>query len=92
MISTILATDMSLHHSYMAQMAALTERCEKAEAEAEGGRGLEAFSGQEIEAMRTSLCALAIKAADISNVVRYVSLLYLLLGFFFYFFFIIYIY
>lgn len=62
MISSILATDMSLHNNYMEQMAGLTEKCEKE-------NGIAGFTDKEIESMRTLICALMIKAADISNVV-----------------------
>lgn len=65
MISSILATDMSLHFDYMKKLGRLQEKL------AENG-GTDGFNGRLLDEQKTLACSLIIKCADISNVVSLV--------------------
>lgn len=63
MIDMILATDMGLHFDYMGKLEKLKRKTEK-------DGGADRWEAKTIAEHRTLLCALLIKCADISNVVR----------------------
>ena len=63
MISSILATDMGLHFDYMNKLKNVQDKL-KASNTTEG------WDGRTVEEQRALACALLIKCADISNVVR----------------------
>ena len=62
LINSILATDMGLHFKYMSDLKDLTE--------ATKDKGTSESSSQTLDEYRILTCALLIKCADISNVVR----------------------
>lgn len=63
MISSILATDMGLHFEYMKKLADLKEKLA-------ANDSTEGWNSRMIEEQKGLACALLIKCADISNVVR----------------------
>lgn len=64
MISTILATDMTLHGQYTARLDELRKKY------TQGGKSIEGEDDKTLEEHRELLCCLIIKCADICNVVR----------------------
>jgi 3',5'-cyclic-nucleotide phosphodiesterase len=62
LISSILATDMGVHFTYMSRMAELQEKYRQNE-------DLSEWTAQERDTYKALLCGLIIKCADISNVV-----------------------
>lgn len=62
LISSILATDMGVHFTFMGRMAELQEKAQ--------GNDLTGWTAQERDTYQSLLCGLIIKCADISNVVR----------------------
>lgn len=71
MISSILATDMSLHWEYIRKLGSLQERLR------DNGNTIDGWNGKTTLADRALACSLLIKCADISNVVRIGRLLWL---------------
>lgn len=63
MISSILATDMGLHFDYMKKLADLKEKLS-------ANDSTEGWNSRMVEEQKALACALLIKCADISNVVR----------------------
>ena len=63
MINSILATDMGVHMKYMSDLGNLQERLHH-------NKGTDGWSAQVLDECRVLTCALLIKCADISNVVR----------------------
>lgn len=63
MIDMILATDMGLHFDYMGKLEKLRKKLEK-------DGGYHRWEGKTVAEYRSLICALLIKCADISNVVR----------------------
>ncbi|PGH19210.1 hypothetical protein AJ80_04181 [Polytolypa hystricis UAMH7299] len=63
MISSILATDMGLHHKFIESMGQLQQRYRE-------NNSTEGWKPQDVDTYRTLLCGLLIKCADISNVAR----------------------
>lgn len=68
MISSILATDMGLHFDYMKKLGDLQEKLQV-------DNSTDAWNGRMVEEQRALACSLLIKCADISNVVRRLTLL-----------------
>ncbi|BDD54574.1 hypothetical protein MAP00_000180 [Monascus purpureus] len=64
LISSILATDMGIHHNYMERLAALQEKFHH------DGGSLDGWKQQDIDSYKALVCGLLIKCADISNVAR----------------------
>lgn len=69
MISSILATDMGLHFDYMKRLADLKEKLS-------ANDSTEGWNSRMVDEQKGLACALLIKCADISNVVRTAHLLY----------------
>ena len=65
LINSILATDMGLHFKYMSDLKGLTEAIKD--------KGIDECNSQRLDEYRMLTCALLIKCADISNVVRLLS-------------------
>ncbi|KAJ9254273.1 hypothetical protein DTO195F2_6777 [Paecilomyces variotii] len=63
LISSILATDMGVHHKFMESLGSLQEKYHEND-------DVQTWKPQDIENYRTLLCGLLIKCADISNVAR----------------------
>ncbi|KAK2744110.1 3',5'-cyclic-nucleotide phosphodiesterase [Onygenales sp. PD_40] len=63
MISSILATDMGVHHKFMESLGQLQEKYHQT-------NSVEGWKDQEVDTYRALLCGLLIKCADISNVAR----------------------
>ena len=63
MINSILATDMGVHQKYMTDLGNLQEKLYHQQ-------GIDGFNAQQLEEYRILTCALLVKCADISNVVR----------------------
>lgn len=70
LISSILATDMGIHHNYMERLAALQEKFHH------NGGSLDGWKQQDLDSYRALVCGLLIKCADISNVVSKSSTLF----------------
>lgn len=66
MISSILATDMGLHFDYMGKLSTLQEKLRE-------HNSTDGWNAKTIEVETALACALLIKCADISNVVRLVE-------------------
>lgn len=67
LISSILATDMGVHHKFMESLGSLQEKYHEND-------DVQTWKPQDIENYRTLLCGLLIKCADISNVVSSLSI------------------
>lgn len=63
LISSILATDMGIHQTYMDRLSTLQQKFH------ENNKTVEGWNSQDIDTYKTLLCGLLIKCADISNVV-----------------------
>jgi hypothetical protein len=62
LISSILATDMGLHHDYMKKMSDVQDKLRH-------DNGIAGWNGRVVDEQKALACALLIKCADISNVV-----------------------
>jgi len=69
MIDMILATDMGLHFDYMGRLDEMKEKVLK-------DGGMDSLGDKAVSDYRTLVCALLIKCADISNVVRCLNFLF----------------
>ncbi|EED16869.1 high affinity cAMP phosphodiesterase, putative [Talaromyces stipitatus ATCC 10500] len=63
LISSILATDMGVHFTFMGRMAELQRKCEE-------NSDITSWTPQDRDTYKTLVCGLIIKCADISNVAR----------------------